>query len=68
MVWLYLKPDELVRRLTRRALARDEYKIADPASFLAALDLAPPAIPHLALDAAQPTATLVRSILDHLAR
>jgi len=68
MVWLYLPPDELVRRLTRRALARDEHKIRDPESFLAGLDLAPPAVPHLALDASQPTATLVRSILDHLAR
>jgi predicted kinase len=68
MVWLYLPPDELVRRLTRRALDRDENKIRDPESFLAGLDLAAPAIPHLALDASQPTATLVRSILDHLAR
>ena len=68
MVWLYLPPAELVRRLTRRALARDQNKIADPESFLADLDLAPPAVPHLALDASKPTATLVRSILDHLAR
>jgi predicted kinase len=68
MVWLYLPPDELIRRLTRRAEARDENKIRDPASFLSGLDLEPPAIPHLALDASQPTATLVRSVLDHLAR
>jgi predicted kinase len=66
MVWLHLPPDELVRRLSRRALARDENKIRDPASFLAGLDLARPVIPHLALDATQPTATLVQSILDHL--
>jgi predicted kinase len=66
MVWLHLPPDELVRRLSGRALARDENKIRDPASFLAGLDLAPPAIPHLALDATQPTATLVQSILDQL--
>ena len=66
MVWLHLPTDELVRRLSRRALARDENKIRDPASFLAGLDLARPAIPHLALDATQPTATLVQSILDHL--
>jgi len=66
MVWLHLPPDELVRRLSRRALARDENKIRDPASFLAGLDLAPPAIPHLALDATRPTATLVQSILDQL--
>ena len=68
MVWLYLPPDELIERLTRRALARDENKIRDPASFLTGLDLEPPAIPHLALDASQPTATLVKSVLDHLTR
>ena len=68
MVWLHLPPDELIRRLTRRALARDENKIRDPASFLTGLDLEPPAIPHLALDAARPTPTLVKAVLGHLAR
>jgi predicted kinase len=68
MVWLHLPPGELIRRLTQRALARDENKIRDPASYLAGLDLEPPAIPHLALDASQPTGTLVRSLLGHLAR
>ena len=43
MVWLHLPPHELVRRLTRRAAARDQSKIRDPASFLTALGLAPPA-------------------------
>jgi predicted kinase len=66
MVWLHLPPSELIRRLAQRALARDENKIRDPASYLTGLDLAPPAIPHLALDAAQPTAALVRSVLGHL--
>ena len=66
MVWLHLPPGELIRRLTRRALARDENKIRDPASFLTGLDLGPPVIPHLALDAAQPTSTLVESVLRHL--
>jgi predicted kinase len=41
MVWLHLPPGELIRRLTRRALARDENKIRDPASFLTGLDLEP---------------------------
>ena len=68
MVWLYLPPGELIRRLTRRALARDENKIRDPASFLATLDLEPPVVPHLALDASRPTAALVSSVLGHLAR
>ena len=66
MVWLYLPPGELIRRLTRRDLARDRDKIRDPASYLAALDLAPPVVPHLALDASQPTGALVRSVLRHL--
>ncbi|MGA2826092.1 MAG: ATP-binding protein [Streptosporangiaceae bacterium] len=68
MVWLHLPPGELIQRLTQRALARDENKIRDPASFLTALDLEPPLVPHLALDASQPTATLVRAVLDHLSR
>jgi hypothetical protein len=67
MVWLHLPPAELIRRLTQRGLARDENKIRDPASYLTGLDLEPPAIPHLALDASQPTGALVRSLLDHLA-
>jgi hypothetical protein len=68
MVWLHLPPEELIRRLTRRALARDENKIRDPASFLTGLDLAPPVVPHLALDAREPTAVLVRAVLGHLGK
>jgi predicted kinase len=67
MVWLHLPPAELIRRLAQRGHARDENKIRDPASYLTGLDLEPPAIPHLALDASQPTGALVRSLLDHLA-
>jgi predicted kinase len=66
LVWLHLPPDELVRRLTQRALARDESKLRDPASYLTSLDLAPPVIPHVALDAAQPIDALVRSVLSQL--
>ena len=68
MVWLHLPAEEMIQRLTRRALSRDENKIRDPASFLAGLDLEPPVVPHLALDASQPAGTLARSVLDHLAR
>jgi predicted kinase len=66
MVWLHLAPGELIRRLTERGLARDEGKVRDPALYLAGLDLEPPAIPHLALDASQPTAALVSAVLEHL--
>jgi predicted kinase len=68
MVWLYLAPGELIGRLTARGLARDQSKIRDPAYYLTSLDLEPPAIPHLALDASRPTAALVSSVLDHLSR
>jgi predicted kinase len=68
LVWLHLPPGELTRRLALRALARDEIKIADPAAFLAALDLGPPAVPHLALDAGQPVGSLVAAVLDYLVR
>jgi predicted kinase len=66
MVWLYLAPGELIRRLTQRGLDRDESKIRDPGSYLTGLDLARPTIPHLALDASQPTVALVSAVLDHL--
>lgn len=68
MVWLHLAPEELVRRLTRRGLARDEYKIRDPASFLAGHDFGPPVVPHLALDASEPGTILVSQVLEHLSR
>jgi predicted kinase len=66
MVWLHLAPAELIRRLTVRGLARDEGKLRDPASYLTGLDLEPPAIPHLALDASGPVEALVSSVLEHL--
>ena len=68
LVWLHLPPDELVRRLTRRAEPRDQTKIRDPASFLTALDLTPPAVPHLPLDATKPTPAQVQAVLAHLSR
>jgi predicted kinase len=66
MVWLHLAPGELIRRLTERGLARDESKLRDPASYLTGLDVEPPVIPHLALDASQPVEALVSSVLEHL--
>jgi predicted kinase len=66
MVWLHLPPGELIRRLTERGLARDENKLSDPASYLTDLDLEPPVIPHLALDASRPIDALVKAVLNHL--
>jgi predicted kinase len=66
LIWLHLPPAELIRRLTHRAAARDQAKLRDPASYLTGLDLDPPSVSHLALDASKPTETLVTSVLDHL--
>ena len=62
MVWLHLPPDELVQRLTRRALAHDENKIRDPGSFLTGLDLEPPVVPDLALDASPEMSVVLASV------
>jgi hypothetical protein len=61
-VWLHLPPDELVQRLTRRALAHNENKIRDPGSFLTGLDLQPPGVPHLALDASPEMSVVLASV------
>jgi predicted kinase len=66
MVWLHLPAAELIRRLTGRGLARDESKLRDPAAYLAGVDLEPPVIPHLAVDAHQPVGAQVRAVLRHL--
>jgi predicted kinase len=68
MVWLSLPPAELTRRLTGRGLDRDAEKIRDPGAYLTGLNLAPPTGPHLALDAAEPTDRLVRTVLEHLSQ
>ena len=68
LVWLHLPAHELVERLKRRAAARDADKVTDPGAFLATVDGAPPAVPHLALDATMHTADLVERVVDYLAR
>jgi predicted kinase len=68
LVWLHLPAGELVHRLSSRGAARDADKVRDPAAFLGALDLGPPASPHLALDGTGPVDDLVGSVLAHLGR
>jgi predicted kinase len=68
LVWLHLPPDELVARLRNRAAGRDAAKVADPQAYLAGLDRWAPVGPHLALDASQPPAQLVRAALSQLVR
>jgi predicted kinase len=67
-VWLHLPAHHLLDRLRQRDAARDMTKVTDPEAFLATVDGAPPAVPHLALDATAPVADLVACVLAHMAR
>lgn len=62
LAWATCPPDVLLARLTRRGAARDGAKLADPAAWLRSLDLAPPAVPHLALDTSGDPATLTAAL------
>jgi predicted kinase len=68
LVWLRLEPAEVVRRLRERGAARDAAKLADEANYLARLSsaCAAPVVPHLALDATQPSEVLARAVLEAL--
>ncbi len=66
LVWLRLDGDELLRRMAARSAGRDAPKLADGAAYVASVDLAPPVVAHLAVDAAQPTATQCELVLGQL--
>jgi hypothetical protein len=66
LVWLRVDPDELVRRLRRRGAERDVAKLADPAGFLARHPRRPPAVEHIAVDAAAPLGRQVAAVLDEV--
>ena len=51
LVWLRLDAAAVVERLRARGEDRDEAKLADVAAFTTALDVAEPAVPHVAVDA-----------------
>ena len=67
LVWLQLQPATAIQRLRARGAARDLAKMTDPAAFVAALDVAEPAGPHLTLDGESPIDVVVRSALAALA-
>jgi predicted kinase len=67
LVWLQLRPATAMQRLRARGAARDLAKVADPAAFLAGLDLIEPAGPHLTVDGESPTDDVVRGVLAALA-
>lgn len=54
MVWLHAPLDVLRERILGRAAERDSSKLADLQAHLARVDLTPPVVPHLAVDATAP--------------
>ena len=66
LVWLHLEPAAVVARLQARNATRDLSKLADPSSFLARLDKAAPAGPHIVVNAERNTAEIVEEILSAL--
>jgi predicted kinase len=67
LLWLRLDPAIVVQRLRARGADRDLAKLADVGAFLSTLDVAVPAVPHVAVDAAGSTEDVVRDVLAVLA-
>jgi predicted kinase len=63
LVWLRLDAATIVHRLRARGAERDVAKLADEAGFAAALDVAPPVVAHVEVDAAGSTEQAVRQVL-----
>ena len=59
LLWLRLDAAGVAARLRSRGAGRDLAKAADPAAVVAGLDLDPPAVPHVMVDAALPPTGLL---------
>lgn len=66
MAWIQISADVLRERLTSRGMARDATKLQDLEHHLGSIDLAPPTVPHIPLNAVDPTAEQVRAALASL--
>lgn len=66
LAWLRIPAGELARRLAGRGAARDTGKFDDLAAFLQKVDLAPPAVPFLEVDALLPPDEQARGIRERL--
>jgi predicted kinase len=67
LVWLRLDAAIVVHRLRARGEGRDAAKLANPNAFSNALDVAEPAVPHVAVDAGRSSEDIIRDILAVLA-
>ena len=63
LVWLRVDPAVVVQRLRVRGEPRDTAKLADVTAFTQALDVAEPAVPHVAVDAAGAVEDTVREVI-----
>jgi predicted kinase len=66
MVWLRISADEVLRRVDQRGSGRDLAKLRG--DWSASLDLDPPAVPHLEVDALLSPATMAEAVLSSLPR
>lgn len=64
MVWLRISAEEVLRRVERRGADRDLAKLN--AQWPAGLDLGPPDVPHIAVDALLSPASITESVLSSL--
>ncbi|WP_298885242.1 AAA family ATPase [uncultured Serinicoccus sp.] len=68
LAWLEISAGELGERLRARGAQRDHAKLADLDGYLAGVDLAPPAAPHLAVDATLPPPEQARHLHQQLVK
>ncbi|GAA1862540.1 AAA family ATPase [Asanoa iriomotensis] len=68
LVWLRVTPELLRSRMSGRAAERDQDKLANLDAYLGRVDLHPPSVDHVAVDAASPVAAQVRAVLDAVER
>ena len=63
LVWLRVDPAVVVQRLRVRGEPRDAAKLTDVTAFIQALDVAGPAVPHVAVDAGGSVEDTVRDVI-----
>ncbi|MFI5952347.1 AAA family ATPase [Cryptosporangium sp. NPDC051539] len=66
LVWLTAPAEVLVQRMLDRGASRDRGKLTDPDTYFASALLAPPTVPHVAVDATVDPETQLDNILASL--
>lgn len=64
LIWLEISPQTLLKRMVQRDAARDRHKLRDPQNYLANIDLTPPQVPHVRINAEIPVPTQVQKIIS----